>query len=172
MSYLDAQVPVDSFTALHNLAQAPRNSLLEENGIIPSNDEDMGWDIGATPNNVSEVAHVAASEQPTLQMNGLHSNVTMLTEPSMPLTNGFEPELGDAVDRPISSSRQPITEDDYQNSRVEMADVMRSNGKNYVLVSVISVVLGGLLLYVFVVDRKVSLLERELKNLEDRSLDS
>ena len=115
MSYLDAQVPVDSFTALHNLAQAPRNSLLEENGIIPSNDEDMGWDIGATPNNVSEVAHVAASEQPTLQLNGHLSTVTMLTEPSMPLTNGFEPELGDAVDRPISSSRQPITEDDYHN---------------------------------------------------------
>ena len=72
----------------------------------------------------------------------------------------------------VAQDKIPITEDDYQNSRVEMADVMRSNGKIYVVVSVIAVVLGGLLLYVFVVDRKVSMLERELKSLEDRSLDS
>lgn len=44
---------------------------------------------------------------------------------------------------------------------VEMADAMRANGKIYVVVGIILIVLTGLILYLFLLDRKV-------KNLEDR----
>jgi uncharacterized membrane protein YfcA len=57
-----------------------------------------------------------------------------------------------------------ITEDDYQNSRVEMADTMRSEGKIYVLVGIIGIVFGGILVYVIATDKKVGKLEKLLKN--------
>jgi CcmD family protein len=47
---------------------------------------------------------------------------------------------------------------------IEMADVMRSNGKIYVVVAVVAVVLIGLLVYVALLDRKVSRIENELNN--------
>ncbi|MCH6201503.1 CcmD family protein [Aquiflexum sp. LQ15W] len=56
-----------------------------------------------------------------------------------------------------------INENDYQNSTVEMADVMRSEGKIYVLVGIIGIVFAGLLVYVISTDRKVSRLEKALK---------
>lgn len=114
MSHLDAQISVESFTALHNLAQAPRNSLLEDNGITSSNDEDMGWDIGATPTNVAETSHNIAAE-PIPQMNGHGASSSFLTEFAIPQSDGFTPDHDDVVDRPLPSSRQPITEDDYHN---------------------------------------------------------
>jgi uncharacterized transporter YbjL len=42
----------------------------------------------------------------------------------------------------------------------EMADVMRSEGKIYVVVAIILIVLGGLILYLFLQDRKISRLEK------------
>ncbi|WP_194776449.1 CcmD family protein [Pararhodonellum marinum] len=57
----------------------------------------------------------------------------------------------------------PITEEDYQNSRIEMADVMRSSGKIYVLVGIIGIVFGGILVYLISTDRKVVKLEKMLK---------
>jgi hypothetical protein len=42
----------------------------------------------------------------------------------------------------------------------EMADTMRSEGKMYVVVSIVLIVLLGLIGYLFFVDRKVSRLER------------
>ncbi len=56
-----------------------------------------------------------------------------------------------------------ISENDYQNSTVEMADVMRSEGKIYVLVGIIGIVFAGLLVYVINTDRKVTRLEKQLK---------
>ncbi|MCH6232592.1 MULTISPECIES: CcmD family protein [Cyclobacteriaceae] len=56
-----------------------------------------------------------------------------------------------------------INENDYQNSTVEMADVMRSEGKIYVLVGIIGIVFAGLLVYVINTDRKVTRLEKQLK---------
>ncbi len=50
-----------------------------------------------------------------------------------------------------------------QADKPEMADVMRSNGKIYVVVSVCLTILIGLFIYVFIVDRKVSRLEKEMK---------
>ena len=46
----------------------------------------------------------------------------------------------------------------------EMADAFRADGKIYVVVAVITVLLAGLLVLLVSLDRKVSRLERELKD--------
>ncbi|UOQ75851.1 CcmD family protein [Hymenobacter sp. 5516J-16] len=46
----------------------------------------------------------------------------------------------------------------------EMADALRQNGKIYVVVAVITVVLAGLLLFLISLDRKLSRLEKEVKD--------
>ncbi|RTQ45018.1 CcmD family protein [Hymenobacter gummosus] len=46
----------------------------------------------------------------------------------------------------------------------EMADTMRQDGKIYVVVGVILIVLVGLLAYLFSIDRKVGRLEREVRD--------
>lgn len=45
--------------------------------------------------------------------------------------------------------------------KVEMADLMRSNGKIYTVVAVCLTILIGLFIYVFSIDRKISKLEKE-----------
>jgi hypothetical protein len=57
-----------------------------------------------------------------------------------------------------------ITSEDYENTQVEMADKMRAEGKIYVLVGIIGIVLGGILVYVVYTDRKISALERQFKD--------
>ena len=47
--------------------------------------------------------------------------------------------------------------------KVEMADVLRSNGKIYTVVAVCLTILIGLFAYVFLIDRKISKLEKEQK---------
>jgi len=46
-----------------------------------------------------------------------------------------------------------------QDKPVEMADVMRSNGKIYIVVAICLLILIGLFIYVWNVDRKISRLE-------------
>lgn len=48
-----------------------------------------------------------------------------------------------------------------QSGDAEMADVMRSNGKIYIVVAVCVTILIGLFLYVLFIDRKISKLEKE-----------
>ena len=48
-------------------------------------------------------------------------------------------------------------------NNVEMADTMRSNGRIYVVVAVLVVILIGLFLYLLRLDRKISKMERENK---------
>lgn len=48
-----------------------------------------------------------------------------------------------------------------QDAKPEMADLMRSNGKIYVVVAVCLTILIGLFIYVFLLDRKISRLEKE-----------
>ena len=48
-----------------------------------------------------------------------------------------------------------------EGNRVEMADTMRSNGRIYVVVAVVVVILIGLILYLIRLDRKISRLEKE-----------
>ena len=47
-------------------------------------------------------------------------------------------------------------------SEVQMADTMRSEGKIYVVVSIILIILVGLIAYLFLMDRKVKKLEDQL----------
>ena len=48
-----------------------------------------------------------------------------------------------------------------QENKPDMADLMRSNGKIYVVVAVCLTILIGLFIYVFTIDRKLSRLEKE-----------
>lgn len=48
---------------------------------------------------------------------------------------------------------------------VEMADVLRQDGKIYVVVAVLLTVLVGLILYLVSLDRKVGKLEEQLKDV-------
>ena len=48
----------------------------------------------------------------------------------------------------------------FAQDKPDMADTMRSNGKIYVVVAVCLTILIGLFIYVFVVDRKVSRMEK------------
>jgi hypothetical protein len=54
-------------------------------------------------------------------------------------------------------------QDSTANKKVEMAEVMRSNGKIYVVVTVLVIILTGLILYVVRIDRKISKMEKEFK---------
>jgi hypothetical protein len=51
-------------------------------------------------------------------------------------------------------------QDSLHNQKPQMADAMRSNGKIYVVVVVLLIILAGLFLYVVQLDRKVSRLEK------------
>jgi cytochrome c biogenesis factor len=45
----------------------------------------------------------------------------------------------------------------------EMADAFRADGKIYVVVAIILIVLAGLILYLFLLDRKMNKLEQMIK---------
>jgi hypothetical protein len=48
------------------------------------------------------------------------------------------------------------------SQEVEMADTMRSEGKIYVVVAILTVILLGLVTYLITIDRKVARLEKKL----------
>jgi multisubunit Na+/H+ antiporter MnhB subunit len=50
-----------------------------------------------------------------------------------------------------------------QAQPVEMADTMRSEGKIYVVVGIVLIVLAGLITYLFMLDRRVKKLENGQK---------
>jgi len=64
----------------------------------------------------------------------------------------------------LAQEKIEITETDYQNTRIEMADTMRADGKIYVVVGIIAIVMGGILLYVINTERKIAKLEENYKN--------
>lgn len=49
------------------------------------------------------------------------------------------------------------------NTTVEMADVMRSNGKIYVVVGVILIIFFGIVTYLLLLNKKINNLETKLK---------
>lgn len=63
----------------------------------------------------------------------------------------------------VSQDKTPITEEDYNNQEVAMADRLRAEGKIYVVVSVIGILLAGILIYTISIDRKLGRLEKELE---------
>ena len=48
-----------------------------------------------------------------------------------------------------------------QDNGIEMADAMRSNGKIYIVVVCIVIILLGLLLYLFKIDSRLKMLEKK-----------
>lgn len=48
-----------------------------------------------------------------------------------------------------------------QNNDIEMADQLRNNGKIYIVVICIVIILAGLLFYLFNLDRRLKLLEKK-----------
>lgn len=62
-----------------------------------------------------------------------------------------------------------VTQSAYAQN-AEMADTFRSEGKIYVVVAIILIVLAGLVAYLFILDRKMTRLERmiELKKQTKR----
>ncbi len=60
------------------------------------------------------------------------------------------------------SNKIEITAEDYDNNAVEMADGLRKDGKIYVVVVVLCIVMGGILFYTIRTDRRVSKLEKEM----------
>lgn len=51
-----------------------------------------------------------------------------------------------------------------QAQEVEMADSLRSEGKIYVVVAVVLVILIGLFLYLISIDRKIKKIEKEINS--------
>lgn len=49
-------------------------------------------------------------------------------------------------------------------SEIEMADTMRSNGKIYVVVAVVTVIMTGLIIYLISLDRKITKIEKRISS--------
>lgn len=62
-----------------------------------------------------------------------------------------------------------VQEQDYQNTEIEMADAMRSNGKIYIVVAVLVVMFAGLVGYAIRIDQKVGKLEKEVSSAKRES---
>lgn len=62
----------------------------------------------------------------------------------------------------FAQDKYEITDEDYSNTSIEMADTMRSNGKIYVVVAVVMVIFAGLIFYMIQTDRKITKLEKEV----------
>jgi hypothetical protein len=61
-----------------------------------------------------------------------------------------------------ASDTTRVTADGPEQQKVEMADVMRSEGKIYVVVGIILIVLSLMFVYLFAIDRNVKKLEKQL----------
>lgn len=62
----------------------------------------------------------------------------------------------------LAQEKIPVTESDYSNNSVEMADQMRADGKIYVLVGIITIIFIGITVYVVSTDRRISKIEKNL----------
>ncbi len=54
-----------------------------------------------------------------------------------------------------------LSANSFAQDKPEMADAMRANGKIYVVVAVCLIILAGLFLFMFGIDRKITRLEKE-----------
>jgi hypothetical protein len=63
----------------------------------------------------------------------------------------------------LFSSVSGHSQDSLQYKKPQMAELMRSNGKIYVVVTVLLIILVGLFIYLVQLDRKISRLEKNNK---------
>ncbi|HEV3224200.1 MAG TPA: CcmD family protein [Puia sp.] len=54
-------------------------------------------------------------------------------------------------------------QDSLQKEKPQMAGLMRSNGKIYVVVAVVVIILAGLFIYLINLDRRINSLEKKIK---------
>ncbi|MBO3698973.1 CcmD family protein [Roseivirga sp. E12] len=66
------------------------------------------------------------------------------------------------LDKVKAGEKHEITQSDYDNKSVDMADRMRENGKIYVVVGVILIIFLGITFYAVRIDRKLSKIEGEV----------
>jgi ABC-type amino acid transport system permease subunit len=57
-----------------------------------------------------------------------------------------------------------ITSTDYDNQKIEMADQFRAEGKIYIVVAVIMVILAGMIFYLYRIEAKVKKLEKDIES--------
>ncbi len=62
----------------------------------------------------------------------------------------------------MAGVQQNGVDNDLEGDVVEMADTMRSEGKIYVVVAILTTILAGLIIYLVMIDRKVTKLEKNL----------
>ena len=62
----------------------------------------------------------------------------------------------------VVKAQQNDVENDLEEDVVEMADVMRSEGKIYVVVAILTTILSGMIIYLIMIDRKVTKLEKNI----------
>lgn len=62
----------------------------------------------------------------------------------------------------LAQEKIPVTESDYSNNSVQMADKMRADGKIYVLVGIITIIFVGITVYLVNTDRKITRIEKNL----------
>ncbi|MCE2734778.1 MAG: hypothetical protein LW821_15595 [Flammeovirgaceae bacterium] len=55
-----------------------------------------------------------------------------------------------------------------QTTEVEMADAFRADGKIYVVVAMVLIILAGFFVYLILVDRKLSRIEKEQKSSAEK----
>ncbi|MCC5943720.1 MAG: CcmD family protein [Bernardetiaceae bacterium] len=55
-----------------------------------------------------------------------------------------------------------ITQRDYENQQIEMADTFRQEGKIYVVVAVLTTIFIGITLYLLLMERRLRKIEKEL----------
>ena len=69
-----------------------------------------------------------------------------------------------------AQEKQKITQEDYVNSDIEMADVMRSNGKIYIVVATIIALFSGFTIYLISIDKKIGKLEEKFTEEQQTSV--
>ncbi|MCS5490821.1 CcmD family protein [Algoriphagus limi] len=62
----------------------------------------------------------------------------------------------------LAQEKIPVTEADYGNNTVEMADRMRADGKIYVLVGIIGIIFTGITVYLVSTERKITKIEKSI----------
>ncbi len=63
-----------------------------------------------------------------------------------------------------TANESALVEANAGNQEIEMADQMRRDGKIYVVVGCVLVVLAGMIFYLISIDKKVSRLEKQVKS--------
>lgn len=61
-----------------------------------------------------------------------------------------------------AQDKQPVTEADYNNMHIKMADNMRAEGKIYVVVAILVTILAGFVAYTIRIDSKVTKIEKAI----------